>query len=366
MFEQCDTIANLACSLLKHFGVKDTPNATLPAADALLAHSGRNVVVLLLDAMGMENLEELLEADGFFRRHVHSCYSSVFPPTTVAATTSIDSGLFPSQHGWLGWTMYYPALDKNVVVFLNRDEAGEPAAPFEAARRYTPYVSIVDRIKETGADARRLSPYEGEKVTSLEQIGERLAAITAEPGQKYIYCYWPEPDSTMHRHGSQSRQAREVLRSVEQTVEAFASRLQDTLLIITADHGHTDGVGHLLSEHPRIASCLERLPSIEPRALNFFVKPGMKKAFEAAFKDDFKDAFRLFTRDEVLKKGLFGPPPFHPDLSKMLGDYIAVALTSDTLFNTASQRDALKGVHAGGTDRERLIPLIAVRCGGKI
>ncbi len=360
MFEHRDTIANLACSVLKRFGVGDTPNATLQAADALLEKEHQNVVVLLLDGMGKENMEELLDRDGFFRRHVHSCYSSVFPPTTVAATTSIDSGLFPSQHGWLGWTMYYPELHKNVVVFTNRDDFGQPAASFAAARRYTPYASIIDRICEAGGDARRLSPYEGDKVTSLTDLGEKLAALTREPGRKYIYCYWPEPDSAMHRNGSRSEKARAVLREAEKTVEAFSGKLHDTLLIVTADHGHTDGTGHVLSEHPRIAACLERLPSIEPRAVNLFIKPGMEKEFEAAFQEAFGDAFRLFTRDEALESRLFGPPPFHPELKSMLGDYIAVAMSGDTLFNTAQQRDALKGVHAGGTARERLIPLIAI------
>lgn len=362
MFERRDTIANLACSVLKRFGAEEIPNLTLPMADRLLAGGHQNVAVLLLDSMGMENLEELLDADGFFRTHLEGAYSSVFPPTTVAATTSMDSGLFPSQHGWLGWTMYYPELHKNVVVFTNRDDFGQPAAAFAAARRYTPYVSVIDRICEAGGDARRLSPYEGDKVTSLEDMGEKLAAITREAGQKYIYCYWPEPDSTMHKNGSRSEKARAVLRAAEKTVEAFSERLHDTLLLITADHGHTDGTGHVLDSCPRVAACLERLPSIEPRALNFFVKKGMENAFQTAFREAFGGAFRLFTRAEALETGLFGPAPYHPHLAHMLGEYIAVALQSDTLFNTVQQMEALKGVHAGGTDRERLIPLIAVEC----
>lgn len=360
MFERRDTIANLACSILAHFGVPDVPNATLPLADRLLEKGRQNVAVLLLDAMGKENIEELLDEGGFFRSHLKGIYSSVFPPTTVAATTSIDSGLFPSRHGWLGWTMYYPEMGKNVVVFTNRDDDGQPAAAFTAARRYTPYPSVIDSICEAGGEAYRLSPYDENKVSSLEEIGEKLKALTRQPGKKYIYCYWPEPDSTMHRHGSKSEKARAVLRRAEETVQAFCEDLTDTLLIITADHGHTDAVGHVLNDHPQLTDCLMRLPSIEPRAVNFFVKPGMERIFEQTFKGAFGDAFQLFTKDEALEKGLFGPRPYHPDLPNMLGAYIAVAMRGDTLFNTAQQRDALKGVHAGGTDRERLIPLIAI------
>lgn len=362
MFERDNTIANLACSVMRHFGVPDVPNATLPLADRLLAGAARNVAVLLLDAMGAENMEELLEPGGFLRSHVQGAYRSVFPPTTVAAVTALDSGLFPSQHAWLGWTMYYSGIGKVVEVFTNRDEHGQPAAAESVARRFAPYASVSDRIRAVGGEAHALTPYGDDPVTSLSDMGARLKALTARPGSRYIYGYWPEPDATMHRYGSRSPEARASLRAAERAVEAFSQTLTDTLLLITADHGHTDAVGHVLGDYPDIADCLARVPSIEPRTVSFFVKPGRAQAFERAFAAAFGGAFRLFTRRQALVEGLFGPGPEHPGLEDMLGDYIAVALTGDTLFETAHKRDVLKGVHAGGTERESRIPLIAVTC----
>lgn len=69
MFETKNTIANLGCSILRHFGL-ETVNDTLPAADTWLEKGYRNVVVLLLDAMGLYNMEQLLSRDGFFYRHL--------------------------------------------------------------------------------------------------------------------------------------------------------------------------------------------------------------------------------------------------------------------------------------------------------
>ena len=37
--------------------------------------------------------------------------TSVFPPTTTAATTSMLSGLNPNEHGWLGWDLYFKKED---------------------------------------------------------------------------------------------------------------------------------------------------------------------------------------------------------------------------------------------------------------
>ena len=94
-------IANLACSLLCCYGC-EAPNPTFEQADKLLQNQYKNVVLLLLDGLGMSTLEESLSPDGFFRRNLRCSYSSTFPPTTVAATTAVMSGLYPNQSAWLG------------------------------------------------------------------------------------------------------------------------------------------------------------------------------------------------------------------------------------------------------------------------
>ena len=95
-------LVNLANSVLKKFGAETTA-ATLPLADTVLAGNYKNVVVLLLDALGISILEKHLKPEGFFRSHLAGAFNSVYPPTTVAATTSVLSGAYPDEHGWLGW-----------------------------------------------------------------------------------------------------------------------------------------------------------------------------------------------------------------------------------------------------------------------
>ena len=93
-------LVNLANSIEKKFGVETTAD-TLPLADKYLDKKYKNVVVLLLDAMGISILEKHLKEDGFFRSHLAGEYNSVYPPTTVAATTSLMNGLYPDEHGWV-------------------------------------------------------------------------------------------------------------------------------------------------------------------------------------------------------------------------------------------------------------------------
>ena len=63
----------------------------------------KNIVLLLFDGMGISVLEKHLAPDSFLRKHLVCPISSVFPPTTTAATTSVLTGRTRIEHGWLGW-----------------------------------------------------------------------------------------------------------------------------------------------------------------------------------------------------------------------------------------------------------------------
>ena len=92
-----DSIVNLTCSILKHFGA-EYEHSTLKEIDELLDDEYNNIVVLLFDGMGIDAIQHHLLEDGFFRKNLIKEYSSVFPPTTTAATTSLESGLTPLEH----------------------------------------------------------------------------------------------------------------------------------------------------------------------------------------------------------------------------------------------------------------------------
>ena len=356
-YDNC--IANLACSILKHFGV-EPPNNTLPLADKYLEKRYKNTVVLLLDGMGKNIIEANLQPHGFFRRNLKGIYSSTFPPTTVAATTSLDSGLYPNQTAWLGWEGYFKEIDKNVVYFLNTDQQKNIAADFNVAWTYCPYLTVTDRINSAGKKAFYVTPFVEPYPKTFDDLCNVITRLCNEDGEKYIYAYCEEPDHTMHGKGCFGEAAKKVIKEVEERAELLAEELSDTLLIITADHGHIDSKNESISEYPDIVECLVRMPSIEPRALNLFVKEGMSKQLEEAFKKHFKDKFMLIPKAEVLKTQLFGKGENHSRIEDMLGDFVAVAVDDLSIFNSIEEKDKFIGVHAGLTEDEMLIPLIAV------
>lgn len=387
-YDNC--LVNLANSVLKRFGA-ETMHETMPLADKYLAKGHKNVVVLLMDALGMSIIEKHLDKEGFLRSHCAGAYDSVYPPTTVAATTSILSGLYPNEHGWLGWDLYYPGLDKNVTVFTNSNQLKEkegakpyigedgkavwkedslvetePAAMFNAGFKYTPYKNLVDRINEAGGKAYASMPFLPPFPSDFDAILRRVEDLCKEPGEKYVYAYWNEPDSTMHRTGIDSAETCELVAALEKKIEEFASHLEDTLLIVTADHSHMNGVNHCLLDYPDICECLVRMPSFEPRTLNLFVKEECRENFPEIFRKHFGDDLLLLTRKEVLEKKVFGTGTDNELLDRMIGDFVAFAVTPTSIFNTHIEAQEMTGGHAGLTQEEIKIPLIVVERGKEV
>ena len=88
-------IAGIPNSILKSMGL-EPGRGTLPLLDRHLEGKDyENIVVILLDGMGKNIMDANLSGRGFFQTHLAGTLSSTFPPPTVAATTSIQSGMEP-------------------------------------------------------------------------------------------------------------------------------------------------------------------------------------------------------------------------------------------------------------------------------
>lgn len=348
-------IANLPNSVLKKFGVP-TVGDTLPLADRYLEKDYKNIVVLLLDGMGKFIMDRHLEKDGPFQTHLAGVYNSVFLSTTVAATTSILSGLQPCEHSWLGWDCYYPQIDKNVTVFLNTVQGTEDqAAPYSVARRYTPYVNVIQKLTGAGKQAYAVTPFLSPNPKNIQQVCAEIKRLCRKPGSKYIYGYWNQPDGLLHRNGGGTDIVIEAMRELEDTVSRMAAELEDTLLIVTADHGHIDNEYVELKNYPKLCACLKRWPSLEPRALNLFIKDGMKETFEEEFNREFGDSFILMPMEEVLDRNLFGTGAHHKNFRGMLGDYLAIATGNLSIY---FDEKLWLSMHGSVTEDEMEIPFI--------
>lgn len=355
------SILSVASSVLNHFGVKGCQHKTLPEFDELLSKNYKNVIVMLFDGLGTSILREHLNENDFLRKHFVTDISSVFPSTTVSATTAIQSGYSPLETAWLGWDMYFKEIGENVTVFRNTIQGTDkPAADYNIANKYIPYKNIFERIEEVNGkkSAYCVAFYSKYHIASVKDICKTVYRISKKRKKKYIYTYWNEPDHTMHGYGISSKQAHEQVLLINEEVESLYKKLKNSLVIITADHGQCDAETVFLEDYPQLTELLKIPPSIEPRAISFFVKDGKEEEFKIEFNKVFGDSFRLMTKEEVFAENLLGFGTPHPKTADFIGDFFAVSF-GDVCIDYKRSDFAPIGVHAGLTEKEMTVPFIA-------
>jgi hypothetical protein len=343
-------------------------------------------VFVLLDGLGAAQLERYLPVDAFLRRQRADTLSSVFPPTTAAATNTVYSGLPPIAHGWLGWSLWFKEFGRTVDVFTRNDSfTRQKLSPAYDPWRALAYEPLWDRIAASGRCPGR--PDEPVFVSTVAPAGvtvpgSRLpnaVAASAEDAARLLAeaalahpctCtlgYWPEPDMSLHGHGAESFKVRWTVAELNRCCETLAESLgEDSLLIVTADHGHAAISAYVdIDSIPGLVDCLVMAPYLEPRAAMFTVKFGSRARFESLVKEYLGGDFILLTREEVFARSLFGPTDesrvAHPRVDDFVADYLVVATGSRAIKYYGLELDHSRDYpshHSGLTQEEMEIPLI--------
>lgn len=353
-YEEC--ITNLSNSILKHFNQK-THHNTIEYLDNILNKNYKNVIVVLCDGMGSILLDEMLSEDSFLIKNRIKTITSVYPPTTTAATTSMLTGLNPNEHGWLGWDLYFKKENKVISMFTNTiKDTNIIAEDYNVAKTTFQYESIVSKIGKN-YESYELLPFINEEYKILNNQVNKIIELSKKPNKKFIYSYYEDPDHLLHDYGMNSEVVKREFQNINNSLEYLCSNIEDSVVIIVADHGHINTEYYNLDDYPSIKNLLERTTSIEPRAISFKVLEDKKLEFELEFKKHFKDNFWLLNKQEVIQSKIFGTGKNNIHFEESIGDYVALAKSNKAIIYS-NDTYQFKSHHAGLTDREIFIPLI--------
>lgn len=369
------SILNITSSLQSYYGIQ-AHYPSLKVLDTYLEAEPRNVVLIIMDGMGINVLDQHLPEDSFLRRHMVTSLTSVYPCTTTAAMTSYYSGLSPLEHGWLGWSLYFKEYGRHVDTFVNIDSFSKNSVgDIHAAKTLLDYETVFDQISKATKETVQTYTVMPSKITVAERptinypselltdFTHHLSLAIHLDGPKFVMGYWFEPDLCLHKNGLSGDETRRMLRDINKRLTELADTLpKDTLLMISADHGQTDITAtDYVTDFPDLMECLIMPPSIEPRCLTFFVKPSKKELFESRFKEHFGNDFILLSKEAFLSQGFLGQGDPHPKIDDFIGDYMALA-TGQHLIKYRADNLAVdyhfKGHHAGLRKEEMLVPLI--------
>lgn len=365
------SILNLINTILKHYNVNTKYNS-LPKLEKELAKNYKNVVLIILDGMG-EHILKNISPNGYFIQNHADKITSVCPSTTTAAITTYYSGKPPIETGWIAMSQYFKEYGRALEMLRRTDSyTGEEIKNakidvFDLVKYETIYQQIEKaspdvkayEINPTYCDARSKRNINAD---NMQYLCDSIKAICSNKNRNFILAYSDKPDTLLHKYGCGSEEVKQFVLDAEKQIQEMRNELEDTLVIVSADHGHKDiEKVYNIVELEEIQDCIIMPASLESRAVTFWVKDEKKEKFEKYFKENLKDEFILFTKEEFLNKNLLGFGTKHPKIDDFIGNYIAISIGSSIIklgTNLSKDKAAKKSTHCGFTPDEMEVPLI--------
>ena len=356
-----DGILSSIAALRAYYGLSSSFEPDERLAKVLAEKKPEKIFLMLVDAMGANLIKKKLPADAFVNRNMLYKTETVFPPTTTAATTAILNGKAPNENAWLGWAMYFKEIDDTVIPFWNEGKySGKQYPGF--VEKAIPVTRMEKELNESGRCAKTLNPGFTEKDPhSLEEMIDRMIAISKDQETDFVYAYWDKYDSQMHKTGPDSEEADQMLQYINGELERLAEGIAEkTMLIIVADHGQVQIHREVNIRKTPLNRYLLHEPSVEPRAMAFHVREEDREAFAKEFKEMFEKDYVLLDHKQILETKLFGTKENHPRFEEFIGDFLAIAKSDLCLDYDYEDHEGLRfhGQHAGMCADEVYIPVI--------
>ncbi|MEM2960716.1 MAG: alkaline phosphatase family protein, partial [Candidatus Bathyarchaeia archaeon] len=261
------SIANLTPTIARilkvNFNGKELKQNRLAYVDEEVRH----VILFIVDAFGYNLLvrtKEIVKAldSTFPKGHVKRTFiTSVFPSTTSAALTSISTGLTPSEHGMLGYTMFLKELGSVVnMITLSPVNEREKSRIFDLGftpERLLPHQKLTEVLIQSGIPTRFMIRYElkGSGLSTLLYKGAEaipylslsdmflsLLKILNEGKDGLTIIYWDGLDSIQHHYGPFSNETNFELSIFLNLMREFFKKLkknstEGVFFFLSSDHG---------------------------------------------------------------------------------------------------------------------------------
>jgi len=353
----------------------------------------RRVVLVLVDALGCLYLRQALnDRRGWLWRDLASRgvllpMTAICPSTTVTSLATLMTGVSPAEHGLLGYELWLRELGVLAEMLSLKPVYGPGDATLMQwgldPTRLLSVPTLAERLAGEGvstvgllAAAHRHSPltralYHG--VTSLvgyadvADLWRQLIVLLETPpkGRELILAYWGDLDAAIHLHGTQGGAWQGAwaafTKEMERGLAALpASARQETVLVITADHGFVDSPVYAAHDVDQDADLREALlipPSGEARLAYLHT---MGDEAEGRVRSTLAADFAMIDASTALEAGLFGPGRPASETRARLGDLLAISRT-DHYLDRLGRRHRLRGRHGGLSPEEMLIPWLAAR-----
>jgi len=396
--------SNIPSSILYLFGLKKTTLLSEILDKARITQiNPKKLVLFLIDGLGYRQWLKYADKCEFLerliRRGVIAPLTAVFPSTTAAALTTINSGLTPQEHGLLEWWVYFDELDKIIATlpFTPMGEKGrdkllddgvDPKILFDGKTIY----KILSEAKIPSFTFIRNTYAQSAYSTAVHKGSETIFFINSSdlfvnlrkkieeiPAPAYFYVYWDATDSMAHTYGPGTEQYLAELDSFFYLFQnEFLGKMErgladEVCILLTSDHGQVNVKPKetiYLNRYPEIVSNLEIgpngnkiLPWGSPRDIFLAVKQEKRDEVLEFLTKTLQGKATVMKNERALEDGLFGKGKLHKKFRNRIGNLLILPYDGTTIWyeHIKDKKFDLLGMHGGLSPDEMLVPFAAAR-----
>ena len=391
--------SNIPATIMELFkiqpGKPTLPNELFRGIDS---DNFNKVIILLIDGFGYQQWLECYRRYEFFNliseKGIVSPLTTVFPSTTAATLTTINTGLTPQEHALLEWHVYFKEIDmiiktlpfttldgkrldrltKNEVnkkilyegdtIHRTFKKANVKSFSFvKASYAYSCYSKIVHNYSE-------IIPF----LTFSDLTIKLRKLFESEKGQAYFYIYVDDLDVIEHLHGLYTQEYFTTLSELSYhfTKEVFKKtkkeKAKEAIFIVTSDHGQIEASPNdtiYLNKYKELKEALQEgrkgkpiLPTGSPRDVFIHVKPEKIEKTLCFLSDKLDSKAKVMTTNEAIKLGLFGTGKLKKRFLDRVGDILILPYKNNTIWyeHIKGEKVQLLSYHGGLSESEMLVP----------
>lgn len=392
--------SNIPSTILKFFNVK-TGRPPLPSEifrNTVECEDSEKIILLLLDGYGYHQWIKHHKTHEFFREISQkgsiSPITTVFPSTTAATLTTINTGLTPQEHALPEWTIYFGEIDMiiNTLPFTPLGEKGQDSLLEMGVNPEILYDG--DTIYQTLKDASVKSfafvkasyahgcyskiVHKGSTVipfiTYSDMFAKLRKLVKDEKGPAYFYAYLDNLDAIGHLYGSHTLEYSAELSALSYALKtALLDKIdrkaaEKTLLLVTSDHGQVDISPEdtvYLNAFQRLTHAFKRtkqgkpiLPTGSARDVFLHIKPAKLQETSNFLSRKLKGKAQVMRTNEATKIGLFGIGKPRKRFLERVGNLLILPYENHTVWfeHIKGKKVYFRGYHGGLNEEEMFVP----------
>jgi hypothetical protein len=360
--------------------------------------NANKVILFLVDGFGynqwLRHSKEFRLFDSFNRKGIISPITAIFPSTTAAAITTMNTGLTPQEHALIEWVLYFKEINMliNTLPFMsidgkNQDELLEKGVnpeilyngkTFHQDLKEQDIKSFTFINKSYSQSCYSKQVYKGSITIPFVNLSDLIVrlrkTIENEKGQCYFYVYLGDMDSIEHQYGPSTEEqyaeismlAYMVEKELIQKIDNKAAK--ETALILTSDHGQvnvTPKETFYLNKYKNLVNNFQRdkknrpiLPTGGPRDVFLHIEPKKLEETHTFLSTKLKEKAKVLKVDEEIKNGLFGLGKPKKEFYDRAGNLLVLPIKNHTVWyeHIKNKKFNLLGHHGGLSKDEMLIP----------